>query len=178
MTREERLRIKAGKDTGFRVPDGYFDQTYAKVMASLPERKAIPETKVSLWTRVRPYVYLAAMFAGIWCMMRIFHDMSGQSSTVSLDNPPAAVAQAMTEAMSEPVQADYIAHADISVSTPEIEKNVTEKYSQDFDQFVDDFGYELQPEYNSIDVPERLLDAADQQTDLEESYAYDYTDYE
>lgn len=178
MTREERLRIKAGKDSGFRVPDGYFDQTYAKVMASLPERKAMPEAKVSLWTRVRPYVYLAAMFAGIWCMMRIFHDMSGQSDTVSLDNPPAAVAQAMTEAMSEPVQADYIALSNISTSSAEIENNVTEKYSQDFEQFVDDFGYELRPEYSSIDVPEQLLDAADQQSDLEDSYAYDYTNDE
>ena len=31
----------------------------------------------SFWSRVRPYVYMAAMFLGIWCMMKTFDLMRG-----------------------------------------------------------------------------------------------------
>ena len=72
---------KLGKDSGFKVPENYFSDFNKQMMESLPKPNLTPQVKPSLWVRVRPYVYMAAMFAGIWCMMRVFNDMSGAPST-------------------------------------------------------------------------------------------------
>lgn len=72
---ESEILSKIGKDTGFKVPDNYFADFAEKMTQSLPERKFEPEQKPSLWQHVRPWVYMAAMFGGIWCMMHLFADM-------------------------------------------------------------------------------------------------------
>ena len=72
---------KLGKDSGFKVPENYFSDFNKQMMESLPKPNLTPQVKPSLWVRVRPYVYMAAIFAGIWCMMRVFNDMSGATST-------------------------------------------------------------------------------------------------
>lgn len=81
MKEENDILSKLGKDSGFKVPENYFADFSKKMMESLPEPVLTPQVKPSLWVRVRPYIYMAAMFAGIWCMMRIFNDLSGVDST-------------------------------------------------------------------------------------------------
>lgn len=93
----DKLKQKYGTQTGFSVPDGYFDHVFAEIGDKLP---SIPESaapvKPSRWQRLKPYVYLAAMFAGIWCTMKMVSMVSNtQPETVSLNNPPELVAQAM-----------------------------------------------------------------------------------
>jgi hypothetical protein len=39
---------------------------------SLPEVKITEEEKPTMWVKVRPFIYMAAMFAGVWLMMNIF----------------------------------------------------------------------------------------------------------
>ena len=63
---------KLGKEPGFEVPEHYFADFSKNLMDSLPEVKITEEVKPSRWVRIRPYVYMAAMFAGIWCMMKVF----------------------------------------------------------------------------------------------------------
>ena len=77
---------KAGHQTGYTVPEGYFDSVRSKIMANLPEYQEAQPEKISMWKKVQPYIYMAAMFAGIWCMMKMFHMMT--SADLSLDNPP------------------------------------------------------------------------------------------
>ena len=52
----------------FTVPEGYFENLTQNVMASLPEQESIYSTtiKVTPWMRIRPYLYAAAAFAGIF----------------------------------------------------------------------------------------------------------------
>ena len=65
---------KLGKDAGFKVPDGYFDEFNDRMLEMLPEVEITNvEAKPSLWITIRPYVYMAAMFAGVWCMMKVFN---------------------------------------------------------------------------------------------------------
>jgi hypothetical protein len=71
---------KLGKDAGFKVPENYFENFASKMADSLPERKPAPVIKLSTWQRIRPYVYMAAMFAGIWCMMKVFTGFKGSPS--------------------------------------------------------------------------------------------------
>lgn len=71
----------ANHSDGMKVPEGYFADFQAKMMQQLPQQPAAEEVKVlprSFWQRVRPYVYLAAMFAGIWCMMQMFSMIGSQ----------------------------------------------------------------------------------------------------
>ena len=87
---------KAGRETGYKVPDNYFNDVRRRIIADLPEYRVQEQPKLSIWKRIQPYVYMAAMFAGIWCMMKMFHMMT--TTDLSLDNPPEAVAIAMADA--------------------------------------------------------------------------------
>ena len=97
MKAEEKLKQRYGTDPGFRVPEDYFGSVFVKISSELPEYpKAETVKTLSRWQRIKPYVYMAAMFAGIWCTMKMVNMMSNTSqSEVSLENPPALVAKAM-----------------------------------------------------------------------------------
>lgn len=80
-------------DAGMSVPEGYFDQFAARMEAALPSRRQIemhsePQKPRSFWQAVRPYVYMAAMFAGIWCMLQMFHAISAKHDLTPMDKNP------------------------------------------------------------------------------------------
>lgn len=95
MKQDNDLLKKLGNDDGMRVPDGYFADFARQMEQKLPPLEfENPEPKVlprSRWQQVRPYVYLAAMFMGIWCMMKMFNLMGGNDSTLSIDNNPTLI---------------------------------------------------------------------------------------
>jgi hypothetical protein len=67
----------------FKVPDGYFESLTAQIMSQLPE-KTDEETKiVSLWDRIKPCLYMAAMFIGIALMIKIFVTPVSESLNLS-----------------------------------------------------------------------------------------------
>lgn len=74
---------KLGKDPGFKVPENYFADFSKKLTESLPEVKITEEEKPTLWSRISTYVYMAAMFAGIWCMFHVFDIYNGTAGKVS-----------------------------------------------------------------------------------------------
>lgn len=151
MQKEDVLIEKIGRDPGFRVPDGYFQHLPEQVAAKLPPYPEVKkEKRLSAWQKVRPYIYMAAMFAGIWLMMKVFHDVSS-SQQLNLDNPPAAIAQAMID-YDEPSLQTMDATFD-AISDVEMVDEMSLEYSS-ISEFEGDFGYELQPEYASINVPD------------------------
>lgn len=79
MKREDStLLTKYGKDSGFKVPENYFEDFNKRMTEMLPEVEITPvDVKPTMWRRVRPLVYLAAMFAGVWCMMSVFNHFNG-----------------------------------------------------------------------------------------------------
>lgn len=98
MKEDDKLKHRFGTDTGFRVPEGYFDRVFSEIDAKLPEHPGLkPAAPLPRWQRLKPYVYLAAMFGGIWCTMKMVSMMSDSGpEAVSLDNPPEMIAQAMS----------------------------------------------------------------------------------
>ena len=143
MRQEDQLKEKYGTDPGFRVPDGYFEELNLKIMESLPAYPEAPRTvDMSLWQRVKPYVYLAAMFAGIWMMMKVFHTAT-TSETLNLDNPPAALAQAAADG------SDEIMHFFSPASDYALEEEMTQTYGS-IEEFQADFGYDFKPQYASL----------------------------
>ena len=83
---------------GMTVPEGYFEQFASRMAAQLPDRPELmaPDGQLhvptSLWQRVRPYVYMAAMFAGVWCMLRMFTLMTADNPQPFESNPVIAEA--------------------------------------------------------------------------------------
>lgn len=54
------------KGNPFAVPEDYFVQFKEEIMNRLPEKEYIPPQTVTLWDRVKPWVYMAAMFVGLY----------------------------------------------------------------------------------------------------------------
>ena len=82
------------KSSGMTVPEGYFADFAARMSSSLPandlERQLTDRSErkpATIWHRVRPYVYMAAMFAGVWCMLKMFTMLSSAPSS-PLDQSP------------------------------------------------------------------------------------------
>ena len=50
----------------FKVPENYFALLNEEIMSRLPEKEYVAPPPVTLWDKVKPWVYLAAMFIGIY----------------------------------------------------------------------------------------------------------------
>jgi len=77
---------RINKQTGMTVPEGYFQQFAIQMEQQLPEQDFERQPQIlprTLWQKVRPYVYMAAMFAGVWCMMKMFTLMQSSSPSAS-----------------------------------------------------------------------------------------------
>jgi len=100
MKEEDNIMKKVGKENIFRVPDGYFENLTSEVMSRLPEK----ETPVSIkreptkWERIKPWLYMTAMFAGAALIIRV----------ASADRTPATDRIAMEDTETEIVSDEYI----------------------------------------------------------------------
>ena len=64
------------KHEPFRVPEGYFDNLAGQVMACIDQQaatgsddcqvKKLPFYKTELYAKLKPYIYMAAMFGGLY----------------------------------------------------------------------------------------------------------------
>lgn len=97
MNKQSDILKQVDRRSGMTVPEGYFAEFSARMAASLPNespsfKEALEETadrhEMTRWRRIRPYVYMAAMFAGIWCMMKMFSMLGSQNADLSIDNYP------------------------------------------------------------------------------------------
>ncbi|MBD5232811.1 MAG: hypothetical protein HDS65_01390 [Bacteroidales bacterium] len=97
LAKAQELGLKR-PSAGLEVPEGYFENFATRMAEMLPERPEIESSTRaevaevrSFWQKVRPYVYMAAMFAGIWLMMQLFTNLSGAGQLTPLsDNPVLA----------------------------------------------------------------------------------------
>lgn len=90
MEKNSDILNKIAGRSGMTVPEGFFEDFARQMTAKLPERQA-EKTKVlpsSMWQRIRPYVYMAAMFGGIWCMVKMFNLMGITGADMSIENNP------------------------------------------------------------------------------------------
>ena len=76
---------KYGKDPGFKVPENYFEDFNKRMVEMLPDVEITPvDIKPTMWQRIKPIAYLAAMFAGVWCMMQVFAHFTDSSNLNSV----------------------------------------------------------------------------------------------
>ena len=73
MGKEDNILRKVGTKNPFQVPDQYFEDFTQELMNKLPEKESIYlSSEPTLWQRVKPWVYMTAMFCGIMLSVRIF----------------------------------------------------------------------------------------------------------
>ena len=73
MKEENKIISKVGTKNPFKVPDGYFTDFTQELMNKLPEKEILyANQEVTLWQRVKPWIYMTAMFCGIMLSVRIF----------------------------------------------------------------------------------------------------------
>lgn len=90
-TEKENILDKINRRDGMTVPEGYFADFQRMMEANLPpndeaEKPVVLEAPRTFWQRVRPYVYMAAMFAGVWCMVKMFSLMGTGNVDLSIEN--------------------------------------------------------------------------------------------
>ena len=86
MKEEDNIRKKIGTENPFQVPEGYFDTVVADVMSRLPEKEETteePQRQPTTWQRIKPWLYMAAMFAGAALIIRT---ASGQRADDTTDS--------------------------------------------------------------------------------------------
>ena len=76
---------KYGKDPGFKVPENYFEDFNKRMVEMLPDVEITPvDVKPTMWQRIKPLVYMAAMFAGVWCMIQVFSNFTNSGNLDSV----------------------------------------------------------------------------------------------
>lgn len=101
MKEEDDILKKIGKNNPFRVPDGYFEHLTSEIMSRLPEKERselVVQTRPTAWQRVRPWIYMAAMFVGAALIIRV----------ASSRHPSAAESMLADEAETEMEYVDMV----------------------------------------------------------------------
>lgn len=71
MKEDTELKNRIGKENPFKVPEGYFENIVPEIMKQLPETEVQEEVEVTMWERVKPWVYMVAMFCGLMFGLRV-----------------------------------------------------------------------------------------------------------
>lgn len=71
------------KRNPFKVPDNYFARLNEEIMNHLPEKEIVPPRTVSLWEKVKPWVYMAAMFVGLYITIQFLTRQADNGNVAS-----------------------------------------------------------------------------------------------
>ena len=83
MKEENELLRSVGTKNPFKVPENYFENFTKDLMEKLPEKETAASIKVSMWDRIKPWFYMAAMFAGLMLTFKMFQDISDRAQNKS-----------------------------------------------------------------------------------------------
>ncbi|MGV8962598.1 MAG: hypothetical protein ACOH2V_04365 [Candidatus Saccharimonadaceae bacterium] len=75
------------KKEPFKVPEDYFYQFNQLIMANLPERNVATHRKVTLWQKTKPWVYMAAMFLGLFFTIKTLISLPSANNTADTTTP-------------------------------------------------------------------------------------------
>ena len=113
MNKKENTLDRLKGKQPFRVPEGYMEGLTNRIMESLPEPPVMEAESVSLVERIRPWLYLAAVFAGMGLFFKAIigvdsarEDTLSDTLLVRSEVPSASLEATESEAAQE--EADYL----------------------------------------------------------------------
>ena len=78
------IRLDTIKRTSpFKVPDGYFDNFVADLMLKLPDHLVEEPKVISFWEKVKPWIYMAAIFVGVALIINFFTKESDKRQDIA-----------------------------------------------------------------------------------------------
>ena len=80
---EKKILERCGKKNPFVVPDGYFENFAENLMEQLPENHSQEPPEIGMWQRIKPWLYMAAMFCGLMLSVRFFVGSPDRDAPVS-----------------------------------------------------------------------------------------------
>ena len=117
MNKKENTLDRLKGKQPFRVPDGYMEGLTNRIMESLPEPPVMEAESVSLVERIRPWLYLAAVFAGMGLFFKAIigvdsarEDTLSDTLLVRSEVPSASLEAIESEAAQE--EADYLEYSE------------------------------------------------------------------
>ena len=85
----ERNELDELKGTNpFKLPEGYMEKLTDQIMSQLPEVQREEAPRISIFDRVRPWLYIAAIFIGSVFLFRGFLSLQNPVDGVSSANDP------------------------------------------------------------------------------------------
>ena len=113
MNKKENTLDRLKGKQPFRVPDGYMEGLTNRIMEGLPDSPVGEAESVSLVERIRPWLYLAAVFAGMGLFFKAIigvdsahEDTLSDTLLVRSEVPSASLEAIESEAAQE--EADYL----------------------------------------------------------------------
>ena len=112
--------------TPFKVPDNYFENFNEEIMNLKTEKEFQAPVKITMWDRAKPWVYMAAMFLGLYFMINFLTNNNGAAD------------------VQEPVVAEQSVEGATSTSSYWSTVHITEEefYNYLEDQLIDDGYYD------------------------------------
>lgn len=82
------------KRNPFTVPDNYFANFNEEIMNRLPEKEVVHPQKVTMWTKAKPWVYMAAMFMGLFFTIRVITNNTNNQQSISVQQNAVSIPSA------------------------------------------------------------------------------------
>ena len=81
METNKKTLADINKHVPFKVPENYFSQFNETIMDMLPEKEVMPVKTVTLWDKSKTWVYMAAMFLGLFFTIKVLVTSTDTSSS-------------------------------------------------------------------------------------------------
>lgn len=115
----------------FRVPEGYMEGLTNRIMEGIPESPSVEVKSISLMDRIRPWLYLAAVFVGMGFFFKAIvgidgiHEESATDSMLVHSEAPTASLEAI-EAEAAQEEADYLEYIEDRYADYLLKESLTE----------------------------------------------------
>jgi len=89
MKKKQNNLDKFNGENPFKVPEGYFENLTTQIMSQLPEQSAQkePAKVISMTDRIRPWLYMAAVFVGLLLFFRALIGITGSNDNTETQEP-------------------------------------------------------------------------------------------
>ncbi|MCI1647918.1 MAG: hypothetical protein LKI39_12505 [Bacteroides sp.] len=124
MKEQNSILEKVGKENAFQVPSGYFENFTSEVMKNLPAKETqLLEPRVpTRWEKVRPWVYMTAMFIGAALIIRVASTDRVTNSVATKGNDTEAVSdEYISTALDNSMMDDYSLYIYLTDANPGME---------------------------------------------------------
>lgn len=91
MKTKKQTLAEIGNKVPFKVPENYFSELNDSIMANLPEKEAPVVEVVTMWDKVKPWLYMAAMFLGLFFTIRLITTSTQPNPTNAKENTASTI---------------------------------------------------------------------------------------